>query len=140
MKTLLIVVGVVVVLGGAYFFANNKPQAGQTPAPTVAPVATTAPSEGAMMKKNQTDVTLTQDGFTPQTVTVKVGDKVVWTNKSGSTATVHSNPHPIHTDYKPLNLGKFDDGGTLEFTATEKGTYQYHDHMHPNRTGTVVVE
>ena len=142
MRNVLIVVVLVALLGG-YLLMSKKLQPVQTPqtaTPTVGTV-TTAPSPSeTMMKKNEADVTLTENGFEPQTITVKVGEKIVWTNKSGSTATVHSNPHPIHTDYKPLNLGKFDEGGTLEFTPTEAGTYHYHDHLHPNRTGTVVVE
>ncbi len=146
MKNLLIAILAVVVLGGGYFLVSGKSKSApmtKPATPTVA-VATASPStavatEGAM-KKNEVAVTLTASGFEPQTVTVKVGEKIVWTNKSGSTATVHSNPHPIHTDYKLLNLGKFEDGGTLEFTAVEKGTYHYHDHLHPNRMGTVIVE
>jgi len=108
----------------------------QTISPTANPTITSSPS--AMQQQNT--VTLTQSGWSPATLTIKVGQTVVWNNKSGETATVNSDPHPTHTDYPPLNLGSFPDGGSLSLTLPKAGTYGYHNHLNPSERGTIVVE
>ena len=85
-------------------------------------------------------VTLTETGFSPETVTIKAGQKVTWNNKSGAAATVNSDIHPTHALYPPLNLNEFSNGESLELVFDKPGTYTYHDHLHPDRRGTVVVK
>ena len=85
-------------------------------------------------------IVLTQEGFDPQILTVEVGTKVSWVNKSGGKATVNSAPHPIHSNYQPLNLNSFEEGEFLELVFDKAGTYNYHDHLNPARTGTVIVK
>ena len=88
----------------------------------------------------QTDsVTLTSSGFTPQSITVKAGTKVAWTNNSGTTATIDSAVHPTHLAYPPLNLGSFASGETLSLAFDQPGTYKYHNHLDASQTGVVVV-
>ncbi len=85
-------------------------------------------------------VTISQMGFTPQFITIPLGTEVTWKNKSGGPATVDSDPHPIHSSFPPLNLGSFDDESNETFMFEEAGTYNYHDHYHPERKGTIVVK
>lgn len=85
-------------------------------------------------------ITITSSGFEPATVNIEAGTKVVWTNKSGSTATVNSALHPTHLIYPPLNLNGVSDNESVSLVFDEQGTYKYHDHLNPTRTGTVVVE
>ncbi|KKQ25287.1 MAG: hypothetical protein US62_C0002G0032 [Candidatus Woesebacteria bacterium GW2011_GWA1_37_8] len=86
------------------------------------------------------DVILTDTGFSPQTVTLKAGTKVNWTNKSGKTATVNSADHPTHLKYPALNLGNFSDGETLSLVFDKPGTYGYHNHLDSSQYGKIVVE
>ena len=88
----------------------------------------------------QNVITLTQDGFSPSTLTIKAGTKVTWANKSGDQATVNSNPHPVHSDYSPLNLGGFSDGSTLSLVFDKAGIYGYHNHLNPSQSGTIIVK
>lgn len=88
----------------------------------------------------QVTVALSASGFAPQTIKIKSGTKVVWVNKSGAIATVDSAVHPTHLVYPPLNLNSFEDGQSLSLVFDKPGTYQYHDHLNPSQTGTVVVE
>jgi plastocyanin len=85
-------------------------------------------------------VTLTKDGFKPETVTVPVGGAVRWKNESGGAATVNSDNYPDNNLYRDLNLGEFQENSTLALILSTKGTYGYHDHLHPERKGKVVVE
>lgn len=146
-----LLIGLVVVLlavGGYVMVQNNSnsqtPSNSQVEDQTVSPSAvekeTPTENGGVMEKKEENTVTLTSAGFTPKTITVKVGDEVVWVNKSGATATVDSAQHPTHLVYPKLNLGNFENGEELRLVFDEKGKYNYHDHLNPSRFGTVVVE
>lgn len=143
-KTLLWVIVAVVVLGGGYYLLKGNSMYNQpstTPAqvqPTTASVTEAVTSTTKAMA--ETAVTLTAKGFEPQKVTVKVGTKVVWMNKSGEMANVSSAVHPTHLVYPPLNLENFDDGTSVSLVFDKSGTYKYHDHLNPSRFGTVVVE
>jgi len=144
-NVLIALVVVILVIGGVVLVKKNSNQA---PANTNVNTPSTAPSamkqspsgEPEVSSQKEDTVSLTSNGFEPQTITVKAGDKVVWTNKSGEVATVNSNPHPAHTDYPPLNLGSFQDGGKLELVFGKKGTYKYHNHLNASEQGVVVVE
>lgn len=141
-----------VVIGAAvygllyYFVFANKSgyQANQNPSPTttqeVISPTTSSATPSSTTTHEQNAVTLTQDGFSPATLTVKVGQTVTWTNSSGSTATVNSDPHPTHTAYPPLNLGSFANGASLSLSFPKAGTYGYHNHFNPGEKGTIVVQ
>ncbi len=130
-----VVIGVII-YGLIYYFVlakkgnvYNRPSQVQTasPSPTV-----------AVVDKNA--VTLSQNGYSPASITIKKGERVTWVNKSGAAATVSSDPHPTHTDYPPLNLGKFPDEGSVSLTFDKPGTYGYHNHLNPGQKGTVIVQ
>src|SRR4051812_47184608 len=117
-KNILIALIVIVLLAGGFVLVKNssKNQASTANSTTTQTEVTTAPSSAmkestsgtpsAMMEK-VTEVSMNADGFVPATVTIKKGEKVVWTNKSGDTGTVDSDNHPTHLLYPPLNLGAF---------------------------------
>lgn len=137
---LIYVVIAVVVYGLIYYFVLGK-KAGTTYNPVIATPSTNnfQTASPSVIKSEQT-ITLTANGFSPQNITIKTGEKVTWINKSGSDATVDSSPHPSHTDYSPLNLGVFPDGGSLSLTFDKAGTYKYHNHLDPSQFSTIVVQ
>ena len=142
-KTLLGILGLIFVLVLVFVVLNKnsvtpEQSAVKTEAPTVAETQAKAEDETAM--KKEVAVTETANGFEPQSVTVKVGTKVVWTNKSGATGNVSSAKHPTHLEYPPLNMPNFEDGETVSLVFDTPGTYRYHDHVNPSRFGTVIVE
>lgn len=113
--------------GGTIYNTTSTPPAASSEAPSSTTVS-------------QDSVTLTSDGFSPASITVRIGTKVTWINQSGVGATVDSDPHPVHTDYQPLNLGSFKDGGTISSTFDKPGTYGYHNHLNPSQSATIVVQ
>jgi plastocyanin len=77
-------------------------------------------------------VLINNSTFTPATLTVKKGTRVVWKNLDSMDHTVTS------------NNGYFDSGnirnkGSFNFLFPDAGTYQYHCRIHPQMTGTIVV-
>ena len=72
--------------------------------------------------------------FTPQTVTVKAGTTVSWTNKDDI-------PHGIAATNNAFTRSKaLDTDDSFSFTFTTPGSYQYFCYVHPHMTGTIVVE
>lgn len=133
-KTILGIVAVLAVVGAAIVFLGKPSQ------PPSQPVQSESPAAGSTTTQGTASVALTSSGFGPQSLTVKVGTKVVWTNQSGTAATVNSASHPTHLAYQPLNLGSFGNGDTLSLVFDKPGTYKYHNHLNAAQTGAVVVE
>lgn len=106
--------------------------------PGISPTAITEPS--VTPKLSQNTVILTASVFSPATLTIKAGETVNWTNQSGQDATINSDPHPLHTNYPPLNLGTFSNGQTFSLAFPKSGTYGYHNHLDPSQRGTIIVE
>lgn len=90
-------------------------------------------------------VDITQTALVPQTIRVKQGESVTWTNKDDDAQTPHQlasnddeNGDPGHgvDSHGPMAQGE-------SYTATfdEPGTYNYYDVTDPvNLKGTVIVE
>ncbi len=140
-NVLLWIIIAIVVLGGGYYLLKNKssmyPAAPTTTTQQTSP-SPVAPTSATMEK--ETTVTVSATGFQPQTVTIKVGEKVTWVNKSGATVSINSAVHPTHLVYPPLNLGTVADGASVSLVFPKAGTYKYHNHLNPTQFGTVVVE
>src|SRR5258708_18144509 len=104
---------------------------------TTAP--TTAASAAAPVAAAAGDVTVQGFKFAPQSLEVKVGTTVTWTNKDSTVHTVTSGT-PSAKD------GKFDGevqpgGGTFTFTFAQAGTFAFFCQRHPtSMSGTVVVK
>jgi plastocyanin len=71
--------------------------------------------------------------FAPKETTVKVGDKVTWTNDD---TTDHNVTADSGADFKSEDFGS---GGTFEFTADKAGTIKYECTLHPGMVGTLTV-
>jgi plastocyanin len=72
--------------------------------------------------------------FSPQSVTVSEGDTITWTNADNA-------PHTATADDGSWDTGNIAaGGGTGEVTFDTAGTFEYHCEIHPNMTGTVIVE
>jgi plastocyanin len=88
--------------------------------------AQSAPAAGAVSIDNFT--------FTPQTLTVRAGTTVTWTNKDDI-------PHGIAATGNGFTRSKaLDTDDSYSFTFTTPGTYKYFCYIHPHMVGTIVVE
>lgn len=72
--------------------------------------------------------------FDPETVTVRVGTTVTWTNDDPMA-------HTVTADTAGLFASKqFFTGETFRYTFTKAGTYTYHCAVHPSMKGTIIVQ
>ena len=101
------------------------PTATPTANPTPTPTPTTASSSG-------NSVSIKNFSFTPNSLTVKVGTKVTWTNHDSVTHTVTANQGAFNSPVLP--------GSSFSFTFTKAGTYAYHCMIHPYMMATIVVQ
>lgn len=140
--TIGLVVVILLFLAGWYYFQSQKGGVSYTaprPTPTVTqPKKSPATSSAQTVEKNV--VTISSGGFSPKKITIKAGETVTWKNDDRANHTVNSTPHPVHTDYQPLNLGTIRSGETKSLQFPTAGTYKYHDHLNPSLTGSVTVE
>lgn len=142
----------IIVLGGYFFLGSKNVQA-----------PTEETSQTLNTEVNDTDTTINEDiiitysstGYSPNTVTVKVGTTVTWKNTSSMSMWPASAMHPSHSVYSGTTLSAhcpdtdgtaFDacteipSGNSWSFTFDKQGTWKYHDHLKASYFGTVVVE
>ena len=82
-------------------------------------------------KKNQ--IVIKDFHFSPQTVTVKSGEKLTWINRDEEPHTVVS----VEKQFKKSSALDTDQEFTI--TAGAPGTYTYFCSVHPKMTGTIIV-
>lgn len=100
-------------------------------------------------------VIYTDAGFSPSPLIIPVGDYILFNNASSRPTRPASAFHPTHTVYPGSDINKcgaaeaegiFDACHSLEngeewtFQFNESGEWNYHDHLNPNFTGTIIVE
>lgn len=85
-------------------------------------------------------ITITAQGFVPQTILVKKGSTLNWTNRDNKPRQIASDPHPTHSLLPLLGRGKIlSAGSSYTFTFEKVGTFTYHDEENPLKLKGVVI-
>lgn len=103
---------------------NNSNQAGSSSAATT----------------DGTVITFTDDGFDKAEYTSKAGDAVTVKNASSMDLQFSSDDHPAHRDHPELNEDVLSPGQSTTFTPNGTGSFGFHDHLHDQYTGVLIVE
>ena len=100
-------------------------------------------------------VTITDSGYSPQSLTISSGDTVVWKNDGSQENWPASAMHPTHTVYPGSGIEKcgtseqsgifdackgLENGESWSFTFNDAGKWNYHDHLNVRMFGSVSVE
>ncbi len=80
-----------------------------------------------------TAVEIIEDSFDPETTTVMAGETVSWTNMDDET-------HTVTADDGTFDSGEIENGESFNYTFEETGTFDYYCTIHPEMTGSVIVE
>lgn len=119
---------------------SSSPTATGGSTPTVAPTATPTPPPTPTPMPTATEasasgnsVTIANFAFSPQSLTVKVGTKVTWTNNDVAT-------HTVTATNKAFDSGPLSNGKTFSFTFTKAGTYTYGCSIHTRMQATIIVQ
>lgn len=133
---------------------TNTNNSGQTSTTTEGGTTTTGINAGVTVGSNTplaATVTLTDNGFTPQHITIKKGGTVTWVNESDGNMWVGSAMHPTHTAYDGTTLSEHCDDVTgtsfdqcknsdrYSFTFDKVGKWNYHNHSASSQFGSVTV-
>jgi amicyanin len=114
--------------------AVAEPSTTSSEMPGMSGMSTTpAPQSGSAVATTSVDIK--EFAFGPQSITVKVGAKVTWTNDDQDPHTVTS-----QSGNGPLKSKTLNNGDTFSYTFTKAGSYDYLCTIHPFMTGTVVVK
>lgn len=131
-----------VAAGGAWVYFATKPSETTNNANTD---TTKNSEENSPPASNGTDqetaatITATNDGFTPNSVTIKKEQSIKVVNNSSSPIEFSSADHPTHLQDPELNMSELQPGESGTITVTNVGTHGYHDHQNPNHTGKIIV-
>lgn len=86
-------------------------------------------------------VTLHESGFVPQTITIRKGDSVTFASTLSGPFWPASDLHPTHGIYPEFDPQEpVEAGNNWQFTFNKKGSFKYHDHLHPLYRAAVIVE
>jgi plastocyanin len=91
-------------------------------------VTTAASGERTVSKT----VSITATGFSPDSVTIRPGDTVTWTNKD-------TTAHQIVSDTGIFKSNRLQPGESFSFRFDVESSYSYHDAMKASATGSVNV-
>jgi len=123
-KVIIGIIVLVVIVGGALFTLSQSSKMQQQGS-----AAQVGPSP--VMAKNA--VTIQNMAFSPASLTVKVGDKVTWTNQD-------SVEHTATASNNSFDTGVIKPGQSGSNTFAKAGTYAYHCSIHPSMTATIIVQ
>lgn len=110
----------VLVVIGLFYFNSNRQQTNQEPS-----------TQQLQSENSASTITIRNFSFTPETLTVKEGTKVIWVNQDTA-------PHIITSE--TFSSSTINQGNTFEFTFATKGTFEYSCSIHPSMKGKIVVE
>ena len=127
MRRILVALCAVLALALGLAACGGSSGGGSTSASTSAPSSSSGGSGGGVTIKMQ------NIQFSPKDTTVKVGQKVTWTNDDN---TDHNVTADSGADFKSKDFGN---GGTFSFTPDKAGTIKYVCTIHPGMTATLNV-
>jgi plastocyanin len=116
------------VVGGCGSGSNDKNNSGAAATTDAAPSATPAPAEAGAV-----NVVMQNNKFAPETIKVKVGQKIHWANNDSYE---HNVTATKGANFKSDNVRG---GGTYDYTARKAGTIDYVCTIHSGQTGKIVV-
>lgn len=166
---IIVIIVVLLVLAGAiiYFRGGSNQEANeyatQTPSATGAPTSspssaatpsssvgsTPNPGRSGLRTMKEYTITATDSGYSPSTITIKVGDTVIFKNGGSQPVWTASAAHPTHRAYPTTGgcIGSTFDacqgippGQSWSFKFDIAGSWKYHNHLNPGQTGTIVVQ
>lgn len=111
----IVVVVIIVVVAGVYLGMQNGGSGGSTP-------------------EGDNQVSIADLAFTPNIITVHVGDNVTWKNNDAVVHTVTSDANST-VAFDSGNIGA---GATFTFTFTQAGDHWYHCTVHPSMGHAIV--
>ena len=97
------------------------------------PAAVRATAQAATPAGKVVEVKIDNFSFSPQTITIKAGTTVIWTNRDDI-------PHTVVSDDKVFKSKVLDTDEKFSFTFDKAGNFPYFCSIHPKMVGKVIVQ
>ncbi|MEA2252103.1 MAG: hypothetical protein QOG70_2345 [Solirubrobacteraceae bacterium] len=135
MRRILLLLCSVAALAAAGCGSSNSNSGSGSSTQSSTPATTSTPSTSSSSSSAAGGVTIKMQGiqFSPKAQTVKVGQKVTWTNED---SVDHNVTAKSGGTFKSNNFGQ---GSTFSFTPTAAGSIKYTCTLHPGMDGTLTV-
>ncbi len=105
------------------------------------PAATSKELPNAPSDKIEHAMTMTDNGYSPSSLTIHAGDTVRFINAGHDDRWPASNIHPTHEIYPAFDPRKpVISGASWTFRFDREGKWYYHDHLDPSIHGLITVE
>lgn len=125
----MIIAGIVVIVLVVFYFIGSKTGKISTPGQPL--FSTPAPKENEI-RENYV-VTIENQSFNPTNSIIKAGETVSFVNQSQA-------DHRAIADDGSFDTGVIKPNNEITITFNNPGTFSYHCALHPEMTGTIVVE
>lgn len=127
MKKSIILLGIILIIG--LLFLESEKVLGNLSQPR------------SSISEREVVVTLSENGFEPQEITVKKGEVVRFVATVERPFWPASDLHPTHQTYSEFDPKEpIDSKSSWSFQFARAGTWRYHDHLYPAYRGSVVVQ
>ncbi len=136
-----IIIAIVILAIAGYFFMKVPTQPSTIPSidtrptsPVTSPDQLTPPSQTPPTSTPSTyNIEIKSFAFNNDTLNIKVGDSIIWTNKDSAS-------HSIISDSgTEISSPVISTGQTYSHTFATAGTYEYHCGIHTSMKGKVIV-
>jgi plastocyanin len=133
---LLVIVVAIILIGFYYVYKPNYPTTpNQIIQNTTNPSTPTTPLTPITPKTPKTlQISIQNFAFNPQTLSINVGDTIVWTNMDSTAHTVTSDSG------SELASTSISTGQTYSHKFNTAGTFAYHCSIHTSMKGTITVK
>lgn len=129
-KWIAVIVVIVAIAIGAVLLTNNKDNTNST---TPNQNSQSSPQQATEKVEQTNAVKIENMAFSPDTIVIKKGTTVTWTNQDAASHTVTSDEGVI------MNSELLEKGESYSVTFDQAGTFAYHCKIHPSMQGTVTV-
>lgn len=87
------------------------------------------------------EITLTENGFTPNEITIKPGDSIKFSTTLNKPFWPASDLHPTHGIYPEFDPQQpIDPQSSWTFKFLKTGRWKYHDHLNPSQRGIIITQ
>ena len=133
MKTTKPIVLIVLLLSVVLTACSTQTQTNSMPEmSTMPPVQTESAAVTPPVAVSRAEVTIANFAYSPQSISVKVGTTVTWTNQD-------SIRHSVTSDTGVFDSGLIGKDATFSYTFNEVGVFPYHCTPHPYMVAIVTV-
>lgn len=138
-KLLVLLILAVVLIGGVWAYFATRPNASAPQTNNSSHSQGEDDTHGHGEAIAGTEITYTDNGFSPAHLSAKKGATITIKNNSSGPLDFSSDDHPTHIKHPEFNLATVAAGGEAKLELKTAGVWGYHNHLKAGDTGMITV-